>query len=143
MKTTERKIMNEKIYRHGEELKRFFNLDPSVDPVKLSKQLFSIENKAHHAITCLCNTNNLYFLDQPNRAAPVRESTEEEQDKYFEKIWKRITKILGADAAKIIKMNFDPRGYALKIPVNYAKDWNGCKDWGGYGIIAPDFKEEN
>ncbi len=130
MKTTERKIMNEKIYNHGEELKRFFNLDPSVDPVKLSKQLFSLENKLHRWAEMVCNGDIA--------------GTNEEMSEKMEYTYMRLLKILKVDISKLacVKMNLDPRGYFLKIESDMAKDWNGCKDWGGYGIIAPDFKEE-
>ena len=39
-------------------------------------------------------------------------------------------------------VNGDPRGYALKIDDSYVKKFNLKieRDWGGYGIIAPDFK---
>lgn len=37
--------------------------------------------------------------------------------------------------------NGDARGYALKIEDNYMRENNIVlfQDWGGYGIIAPDF----
>ena len=37
--------------------------------------------------------------------------------------------------------NFDARGYALKFFEDFSKDKPIHKDWGGYGIIAPDFRE--
>lgn len=38
-------------------------------------------------------------------------------------------------------INSDPRGYALKIDDSYIRDNNIVieRDWGGYGLIAPDF----
>ena len=39
-------------------------------------------------------------------------------------------------------INGDCRGYALKLEDDVARDLAIYKDWGGYGIIAPDFKEE-
>jgi hypothetical protein len=42
-----------------------------------------------------------------------------------------------------IFLNTDPRGYALKIPDDIVKEnaWTIHKDWGGFGIIAPDLNE--
>jgi len=37
--------------------------------------------------------------------------------------------------------NSDPRGYALKIKDDYTRDITIYRDWGGYGILAPDFSE--
>ena len=44
---------------------------------------------------------------------------------------------------KNIFVNGDARGYALKIDDNYIRsnNFNIYRDFGGYGIIAPDFKE--
>ena len=42
-----------------------------------------------------------------------------------------------------IFLNYDPRGYALKIPDEIVKEKNLTihQDWGEFGIIAPDFNE--
>jgi hypothetical protein len=103
----------------------------------LSKALFSPENKAHHATTCLCNTNTLNYLDHP-RAWELTQATEEEQDNFIEKIEDSLAKIIGEDNLAKCFINFDPRGYALKINEENSKDFY-FKDWGGFGIIAPDF----
>ena len=44
---------------------------------------------------------------------------------------------------KVLFLNGDARGYALKIDDEYLKNnnFNIHRDWGGYGIIAPDFRE--
>ena len=44
---------------------------------------------------------------------------------------------------KNIFVNGDARGYALKIDDDYIRvnNFNIYRDFGGYGIIAPDFKE--
>lgn len=117
--------MYAKIERHGEELIKFFNLDKTIDPIKLSKRLFSLENKAHHATTCLCNTNTLNL-------------TEKEEDEFFYKIRKRLSNIIGEDNAEKCFINHDPREYALKIKEEYSKDFY-YHDMGGFGILAPDF----
>ena len=133
--------MYAKIERHGEELIKFFNLDKTIDPVKLSKRLFSLENKAHHATTCLCNTNTLYLLEL-NRFTgyDVKQATEKEEDEFFDKIRKRLANIIGEDNVEKCFINHDPRGFALKIKEEYSKDFY-YHDFGGYGILAPNFNE--
>ena len=42
----------------------------------------------------------------------------------------------------MVFINFDARGYALKIKENYSKDLNIYKDMGGFGIISPEFNWE-
>lgn len=131
--------MYAKIERHGEELIKFFNLDKTIDPIKLSKRLFSLENKAHHATTCLCNTNTLNLLEL-NRFTgyDVKQATEKEEDEFFYKIRKRLSNIIGEDNAEKCFINHDPREYALKIKEEYSKDFY-YHDMGGFGILAPDF----
>ena len=54
--TTEKKeTMYKNIVEHGKDLKRVFNLDDSIDEIKLCKSLFRIENKAHELATHFCN----------------------------------------------------------------------------------------
>ncbi len=36
-------------------------------------------------------------------------------------------------------INGDPRGYALKTSGKLAEEYGLYSDWGGYGILAPDF----
>jgi len=40
---------------------------------------------------------------------------------------------------KTIFINGDPRGYSLKIKESEAKEIGIYQDWGGYGILAPEF----
>lgn len=130
--------MYQKIEKHGVELIYFFNL-PDQDPIKLSKMIMRIERQAHHATTCLCNTNTLDRLELNKFTGyDVKQATEEEQDKFFDNILKRLEKYIGKDNVKKCFVNHDPRGYALKIREEYSKDFYN-KDWGGYGILAPEF----
>lgn len=137
--STKRERMYERIEKHGNDLIKFFGLKDK-DPVKLCKAIFRIENKAHHATTCLCNTNTLTFLDHP-RAWEIKQATEEEQDAFFDGIRKSLERVLGKDNAEKCFINHDPRGYALKIKEDFSKDFPN-KDWGGYGILAPDFRHD-
>ena len=50
---------------------------------------------------------------------------------------KKVNEILGNGPRVFI--NQDPRGYALKIRTEDAKSLDIHKDWGGYGIICPEF----
>ena len=132
--------MYQQIEKHGENLNRIFNTELS--NIDLCKKLRRIERKAHHATTNLCNTNTLH-LSELNRFTgyDVKQATEEEVDLFFDKIMDSVIKILGSRAKDCIFINFDPRGYALKIRDQYMKEnnLNLYQDWGGYGILAPDF----
>ena len=138
MKATDKQQMYNNIQRHGEQLNAIFNT--GIEPIELCKKLFRVEKKANHAATCLCNTNTLNLLEL-NRFTgyDVKQATEEEQEKFFNDIEKKVIKILGEKAKDFLYINLDPRGYSLKIKSEKAKELNIYKDWGGYGIIAPDF----
>ena len=144
MKTIEKVKMYEDIQKHGENLNAIFNA--GLNPVELCKKLHRIERKAHYATTCLCNTNTLHLMELNKYTGyDVKQATEAEQDKFFEGIKKQVIKILGKEAEKHFFINFDPRGYALKIKDDYISE-NNIKiyqDFGGYGIIAPDFTPNN
>lgn len=124
MNTQQRYIMNQRIKKHGDNLKAIFNLN--VNSVKLSKQLFRLENKAHKLATDYCN--GLINGD----------SAEIES----QKILSKVSKILNTNTFNMF-FNFDARGYALKFFEDFSKDKPIHKDLGGYGIIAPDFREYN
>lgn len=136
---TKKELIYERIKKHGADLNKIFNT--GIDDVVLSKKLFSLENKAHHATTCLCNTNTLNLLELNRYTGyDVKQATEEEKGAFFDKIKARLIKILGKGAENVCFINYDPRGYALKIKSEYVKDKQIEKDWGGYGIIAPDLR---
>lgn len=134
--------MYQQIDKHGADLNKIFKTE--FDNVKLCKKLHTLENKAHHAATCLCNANTLdrLALTRQEERTGIRQATEEEQDAFFEKILNSVDKILNFKAQGIpVFINHDPRGYALKIKDGYIRE-NSLKiyqDWGGYGILAPDF----
>ena len=115
-----KQIMYNKIQKHGDNLKAIFNLN--IDSVKLCKQLFRLENKAHRLAEDGCN--GVICYDYYNKEE--------------EKIISKVKNILKTDK---VFLNGDPRGYALKLCDKFSKDKNIHKDWGGYGIIAPDFRE--
>jgi hypothetical protein len=123
MKKHER--MYQQIEKHGNDLKRIFNLD--VDAVKLAKKLHSLEVKAHQLATDYCNGENGV--------------TTENWEEKCEPILKAVRKVLNCTDNYPIFLNGDVRGYALKIKSEYVEKTNMqiYKDWGGYGIIAPEF----
>ena len=121
MNTMDKYIMSQRIKKHGDNLKTIFNLN--IDSVKLCKQLFRLENKAHKLATDYCNGD-----------------FQGDIEKESEKILSKVATILKTNTFNMF-FNGDARGYALKFFENFSKDKPIHKDWGGYGIIAPDFRE--
>ena len=122
--------MNTELYNrinnHGEKLNAIFNT--GIDPVKLCKKLFKIENKLHSESTDYCN------------AAIDTDQWELSKDKAI----KSLDNILNFKNLNVpVFINSDPRGYALKIDDEYMRAHNIDlpRDWGGYGLIAPDLRE--
>jgi hypothetical protein len=131
--------MYQQIEKHGANLNAIFNT--GIDNIKLCKKLFQLENKAHRAATCLCNTNTLDLLELNQWTGyDVKQATEDEQDAFFSNILDKVDKILNFKKLNIpVFINHDPRGYALKIKNEYSKGLKLHQDFGGYGIIAPEF----
>ena len=125
MMDNKKEILYSRITKHGQNLKAVFNLDQDIDPVKLCKRLFRLENKAHKLALDFCNGE----IDQL------------EWDQKANKILTKVEAIL--KNKKVLFLNGDARGYALKIDDGYIRNnnLNIHKDWGGYGIVAPDFRE--
>ena len=129
--TTEKKeTMYKNIVEHGKDLKRVFNLDDSIDEIKLCKSLFRIENKAHELATHFCN----YGYED-----------EKQQEKIIDDILNKVDKLLNFKNQNIpVFFNGDCRGFTLKIDDDYMrknKIYPFYSDWGGFGIIAPSFRE--
>ena len=125
-----KETMYKNIFEHGQNLKKVFNLDSSIDEIKLCKKLFSIENKAHQIATQFCNFGC---------------EDEKQQEKIIDNILKKVDKLLNFKKQNIpVFFNGDARGYTLKIDSDYMRDnkiYPFYSDWGGYGIIAPSFRE--
>ena len=132
MPTTKEKnqIMYKNIIEHGKNLKRVFNLDDSINEIKLCKALFRIEIRAHSIATQFCN----YGCED-----------EKQQEKIIDDILNKVDKLLNFKSQNIpVFFNGDCRGYTLKIDDDYMKKnkiYPFHSDWGGYGIIAPSFRE--
>lgn len=134
-----RKKMLQAIEQHGANLNAIFNT--KFDNITLCRKLYRLEKKASRASINLCNTNTLH-LNELNRYTgyDVEQTSEEEQEKFFSDILNKVDKLLGFKAANVpVFINYDPRGYALKIKSEFIKGKELTTDWGGYGIIAPDF----
>jgi hypothetical protein len=68
-----------------------------------------------------------------------------EYERREKRIMQGVANLLDHGAERInVFLNGDPRGYALKIRDTdvRARKLDIHTDWGGYGIIAPDFNEE-
>lgn len=123
---TKKDRMRDQIMTHGLKLNRIFNLN-RIDPVTLSKQVHRLEGKAHRLAEDYCNG-----LIESEDWLEIKEK----------KILKSLDKILNFNSQNIpVFVNGDPRGYALKIEDDYVREHNLdiYRDWGGYGILAPEF----
>jgi len=121
MKKTAKQRKDEAILNHVFNLQRIYPATADLGPVSLYKRLHRLEAEAHSAAERYCSY-------------PTPEG-------YWEKkeasVLRRVKEILGAGPE--ILVNGDPRGYALKIQTEAAKYLDIHKDWGGFGIICPDF----
>lgn len=114
--------------RHGFKLCSIFHLEPRVvgGPVALYKRLHRLEAEAHRLAERECNENLPEGYSERKTAS----------------ILARLDAILGFKAAGVpVFVNGDPRGYALKIDDKYVREHSVDidRDWGGYGIICPEF----
>lgn len=125
MKTNKQFKMYEQIKTHGENLKKIFQVYEA-DPIEICKKLRQLEQKAHKLAEDYCNGEN--GVDSENWEEKCRP------------ILDKVDALLHFRFMEIdIFVNGDCRGYALKISDDDAKGLMIHKDWGGYGIIAPDF----
>ena len=111
------------IAEHGKNLLKVFPGAIETDPIKLCKRLRRIETKTGAAAVAYCNG-------------------EIDQDAWLtasEAALSAVQKLLKSGNIPII-INGDPRGYSLKIDDDYMRenDVRLHRDWGGYGILAPE-----
>lgn len=85
-------------------------------------RLRSIEKEATRLTTAECNG----------------ETTEQASERKRASIENRIKEVFGGKLPTGFFINGDPRGYALKIKELHTKP-DFYKDFGGYGILAPEF----
>ena len=120
----------EAIRKHGQQLLAIFPHATEREPLELCRRLRRLESEASRYALRMCN-------------GPEWES-EEAQENAKERILDKVDKILGFRAQKVpVFLNGDPRGYSLKINDEWMRQHNATlhRDWGGYGIIAPEIKE--
>ena len=128
--STKKQRQAEQIKAHGENLLHLFPRATERDPIKLCKKLRRMEAKAQEIALRLCN-------------GPEFPGGDDEVDALTGAILEKVNAILGnsgPDAVPVF-VNRDPRGYALKIDDVWMhnKQARIYSDWGGYGIIAPEF----
>ena len=127
--STKQERMLKRIEKHGENLSIIFPERTVHDPIDLCKKLRRLEAKASRVALDLCNGD----MDQATA------------DEAFLKLEHAVNAVLGFARSDVpVFINRDPRGYALKIESEWVHD-NAPRlhhDWGGYGILAPDFSEE-
>lgn len=122
----------EAVKRHGESLLLAFPNCTEKDPVALCKKLRRIETSIAPILLRNCN-----------EGVP-----DEEMDAATDKAKTRACALLGLQPdvgdGLSLRINRDPRGYALKMEpgwVTLLREKRGLgfyQDWGGYGILAPD-----
>jgi hypothetical protein len=123
---TKKQHREESIYRHGVRLKAIFKLPIERGAVDLYKTLHRLEAEAHRLAERECNEQLPEGYSERKTAS----------------ILKRLDAILGFKTAGVpVFVNGDPRGYALKIEDAYVKEHSLEieRDWGGYGLLAPEF----
>lgn len=127
--TAQKKIeMYARIKKHGEDIKKIFSLPADTDPIKLCKKLRQYEIKAQR-------------VQDIHAAGQYEEAAREESILLVGLVVLLLKQTNGNEFG--IFINMDQRGYALKIPDEIVKEKNLTihKDWGGFGIIAPDLNE--
>lgn len=85
------------------------------------QKLVKLERKATRYTTALCNGD----------------IEEDKAEKALSKVRKEVKNLL--PKINHFRLNYDPRGYALKISETEAKELGMYQDFGGYGILAPEF----
>ena len=128
-----RQRMKEQIRQHGENLTRVFNLDMDADT--LARKIHRLEVKAHQLAADYCNGTKAFST----------ESWEWWWETETDVILDKLDKLTNYRAQGIpVFCNGDARGYALKIDEPWVKGYTSkggriYTDWGGYGILAPEF----
>jgi hypothetical protein len=137
MATSKREAMYARIKQHGENLLAIYPGCPERDPVALCKRLRRIEAKAARLALAQCNGGAGYIDD------------DEKLEAEYQKLADAANNILRSrECEPVVFINRDPRGYQLKIEAGSTDELkllveSGLhRDWGGYGIIAPDFSED-
>ena len=114
--------IEKRVSKHGSDLLAIFPNATEQDPVRLCRKLRRIEAQGNYHAEQLCNSEHY--------------CNKVDHESIGDRITQRVRTLLGSSRPWL---NQDPRGYALKVDL--APDERLHKDWGGYGIIAPDLTE--
>lgn len=128
MTRKQRAYMNDRILKHGNHLKTIFP-NCKLEPVALCKKVHKLEIEANQLATDYCN-------------GVVDCAVWETKTKIMLRVLVNMLGPTKNGTGMSLFINGDCRGYALKLEDDTSRDLTIYKDWGGYGIIAPDFKEE-
>ena len=124
MKISKQDKMYIEIQRHGENLNKIFHT--GIEPIFLCKKLHRLELEYNRLAVDFCN--GVFDCDTWENHQTKAEIA--------------VDKLLGYRSKNIpVFINGDPRGYTLKIREDYirGKNIDLHRDFGGYGILAPDF----
>ena len=154
-------MMERSILKHGKNLNSIFDTGYANGfggakllgsrLLKLEKQaqelaLHSCNNEADRYIEKYCPKEYSRLLNLEHHSDVVLEDyiyseVERILDQEQDKIVSKVAKILNTSTDNIY-FNGDPRGFALKFSEDFSRTLptNFYKDFGGYGIIAPDFR---
>ena len=118
----------DQFFRHVCDLQTLAGVGSYHEGLEVYKKLHRIEARLNRIFTNECN--GLSVL------------TEEQEEKRDAIILNKVKSLL--PGCKTIFLNGDPRGYALKITTEEARELrdkgiNIYTDFGGYGILAPEF----
>lgn len=123
-------IKTAQIDRHVNALAKLLSTSNHEVAMRAYKRLRRVEMEAERAAVAYCSIPNFDW-------EKARENVE----------WK-VKKIFGGKLPPGFFVNGDPRGYALKIDAgqSYESEYHPeyipeglHRDWGGYGILAPEF----
>jgi len=118
--------IKKQVIRHGQLLITLFDLPASTDPVNLCRNLRRLESSYHKLCEEYCNG----FIEFGEFEA---RSTEIEKKVLF-----ILNPLNNTKTGRMIYFNTDPRGMCLKVDSSFTP-YEMFRDWGGYGIIAPEF----
>jgi hypothetical protein len=118
--------IEEQVRQHFADLEKLFPEISGNDPLSFCRKLRRLEMEAHKLAEDNCNGL----------------ISDDDYDTSTSKITNEIRGLFGSPAFdSAFYLNGDPRGYSLKLRYEFMKDTSGIhKDWGGFGILAPEFK---
>ena len=129
---TKKEQRQAQLNRHYNSLNNLYKLNTGEDhpnPKRLSSTLLRLECEAHREKLGQMNDN---IGEQCNEDGDYIES-----DNRIEAIKEKVLKLFKGKLNGFF-INYDARGYALKIKTEAIGDTGLHRDFGGYGILAPE-----